>query len=50
MSDYSSLAGRSVAVLGAGYVGGALVRTGDPRGGAAAMVAAGAIIDREAPQ
>ncbi|HQW73601.1 MAG TPA: indole-3-glycerol phosphate synthase TrpC [Ornithinibacter sp.] len=31
-------------------VGEALVRTGDPRGGAAAMVAAGAIIDREAEQ
>lgn len=31
-------------------VGEALVRTGDPRGGAAAMVAAGAINDREAQQ
>ena len=31
-------------------VGEALVRTGDPRGGAAAMVAAGAITDREAQQ
>ena len=32
MSDYSSLAGRSVAVLGAGYVGGALVREALARG------------------
>ena len=31
-------------------VGEALGRTGDPRGGAAAMVAAGAITDREAEQ